>query len=435
MFCTKCGANNNEGAKFCTKCGQQLSYRAVADKTVDKKKGKSRSVFMISISLVLVVTIVTISVFDLWPWSNGTDNEWSSETDSEWSNETGNDMGTFQDKGNLASNDEMYSVESFSPGAIVDECPDCQSAIDTYIETIKVAQDWTTSKEELEILENQKCNQMQHFCTAQIKQVENVPYVFRGAFGLYTGDWMGAGPCGKGSFSGTVYGNIVTYDGDWGFGVPNGEGELYAESGYLRGWDATYTGQFKNGMRDGTGSWFEYYDDSEKAVAPQPRYRIYDIATYSNDMLTGWVNCADYDAETGELLEYSKMTTDETGAPLMGERWGADELSPEEKNALGVAGSLFIVGVVIYMGSEMVSSLTDPHYADSIYKAKTPEEQMAELNQYRQQKEKEQEEQKRLDADKLAAEKAYAITQLDRWEKGELEAYDDDIKYWNRMAY
>ena len=427
MFCTNCGANNNEGAKFCIKCGQQLSYSSAVDNATDKKKGKSRNVFMISISLVLVVTIVTISVFDLWPWSNG--------TDKEWSNETRNDMGSAQDKENPVSNDEMYSFESFSLDAIVEECPDCQSAIETYIEMIKVGQDWTTSKEELEMLENQKCNQMQHLCTAKIIQVENVPYVFRGGFGLYTGDWMGAGPCGKGSFSGTTYGNIVTYDGDWGFGVPNGEGELYAENGYLRGWDTTYTGEFKNGMRDGVGSWFEYYDDSEKAVDPQPRYRIYDIATYSNDMLTDWVNCADYDAGTGELLGYCKMTTNETGASLMGERWGADELSPEEKNALGVAGSLFIAGTVVYMGSEMISSLTDPHYADSIYKGKTPEEQMAELNQYRQQKEKEQEEQKRLEADRLADEKAYANTQLDRWENGEIDAYENDINYWNSIVY
>ena len=427
MFCTNCGANNNEGAKFCTKCGQQLSYNVVADNTVGKKNGKPRNRFMISISLVLVVTIVTISVFDLWPWNNN-------GSGNERNNETENAMEIAQDKENPASNDEMYSVESFSLDAIVEECPDCQSAIETYIEMIKLAQDWTTSKEELEILEDQKCNQMQHLCTAQIIQVENVPYVFRGAFGLYTGDWMGAGPCGKGSFSGTVYGTIVTYDGDWGFGVPNGEGELYAESGYSRGWDVTYTGQFKNGMRDGVGAWFEYYDGWQPAD-PRPRYKIYDIATYSNDMLTDWVNCANYDAETGELLGYCKMKTNEKGASLMGEQWGADELSPEEKDALGVAGSLFIAGVMIYMGSEMVSSLTDPHYADDIYKGKTPEEQMAELNQYRQQKEKEQEEQKQLEADKLAAEKAYANTQLDRWENGEIDAYENDINYWNSIVY
>ena len=142
------------------------------------------------------MTIVTISVFDLWPWSNG----------------AGNDMGIAQDKGSLASNDEMCSFESFSLDAIVDECPDCQSAIETYIEMIKVAQDWTTSKEELEMLESQKCNQMQHLCTAKIIQVENVPYVFRGGFGLYTGEWMGAGPSGKGTFCGTVYASVSGTD-------------------------------------------------------------------------------------------------------------------------------------------------------------------------------------------------------------------------------
>ena len=171
MFCTNCGANNNEGAKFCTKCGLQLSYNAAADNAVDKKKKKSRNRFTISICLVMTATIVTISVFDLWPWSNVAGNG----TGGEWSNETGNDKGIAQDKGSSASNDEMRSAKSFSLDAIVDECPDCQSAIETYIETIKVAQDWTTSKEELETLENQKCNEMQHLCTAQIIQVENVP--------------------------------------------------------------------------------------------------------------------------------------------------------------------------------------------------------------------------------------------------------------------
>lgn len=54
MFCTNCGANNNEGAKFCTKCGQKLTNIAAADNTVEIKKGKSNNMFMISISLVLI---------------------------------------------------------------------------------------------------------------------------------------------------------------------------------------------------------------------------------------------------------------------------------------------------------------------------------------------------------------------------------------------
>ncbi|MDY4838227.1 MAG: zinc ribbon domain-containing protein, partial [Lachnospiraceae bacterium] len=211
MFCTNCGANNNEGAKYCKKCGQQLSCSTASDNTFNKQKRKPRNWFLISVSLVLVVTIVIISVFDLWPWNNG--------------------VGISQDKVSSASNGEALLFENFSLGTIVDECPDCKSAMETYIEMIRVAQDWTTSKEELEILESQKCNQMQHLCTATTIQVENIPYVFRGGFGLYTGEWMGAGPSGKGTFCGTVYGNLITYEGDWGFGVPNGEGELFAESG------------------------------------------------------------------------------------------------------------------------------------------------------------------------------------------------------------
>lgn len=117
----------------------------------------------------------------------------------------------------------------------------------------------------------------------------------------------------------------------------------------------------------------------------------------------------------------------------MGATWDADELSPEEVNALGVTGSLFIAGSMIYLGNEMVQSFTDPHYADSIYKGQTREEQLAELNQYQQKKNQEYQEQ--LEADKIAADKAWANDMLDRYENGEIDAYENDINYWNSIVY
>ena len=361
MHCMNCGSDNDDQAKYCIKCGSKLNDAIENGSNSQPARKKSRNMFMISISLVLVVTLIIISVFDLWPWGQ---QDRDNNTQQILGSELKNDM---QNDAQSSSRDDVVTFETFSFDAIVDECPDCQAAIETYIEMLRIGQDWTSSKEDLEALEKLKCNQMQHFCTAKTVYVENIPYVFRGGYGLYTGDWVGAGPSGKGSYFGAVYGKTVSYEGDWGYGMPNGEGRLYAESGYLKLWDTTFTGHFKNGMRDGKGSWFEYYDDRQNVVSPQPHYRIYDTAVYSNDMLTDWVDCVDYDAKTGEILGYCKMMTDEAGEPIMGATWEPDELSPEMKNALGVAGSLFIIGVTVYVTGEMIQAATDPAAVEEIY--------------------------------------------------------------------
>lgn len=374
MYCMNCGTKNDDQAKFCIKCGQQLTDSVVVNEKPKPAKGKPKSWSMVLISLVLVVAIIVVSVFDLWPWSEKSDKK---------ANGDFTQQGEVQNGEQVASSDGTVTFENFSLDAIVGQCPDCQAAIETYIETIRVCQDWTTSKEEIVALENQKCAQMQHFCTADAIYVEDIPYTYHGSFGLYTGDWIGAGPAGNGTYTGTIYEtNLVSYTGDWGFGLPNGEGQLYLDN-YLGTWDMTYTGQMKNGMRDGTGSWFEYDDGGGYH---EPTFRIYDEAVYSQNQLSEWTDCVKYDAETGEILQYCKMKTDEAGLPIMGETWGPDELSPEMENALGVAGALCIVGVTAYMAGELVQSLTDPHYADSIYKGQTIEEQMAELDRYNEQK-------------------------------------------------
>ena len=69
MYCMKCGAENDEQSKYCVKCGHRLNTVANDGNKSEKDKRKSRNMFIIAISLVLVVTIVILSVFDLWPWS------------------------------------------------------------------------------------------------------------------------------------------------------------------------------------------------------------------------------------------------------------------------------------------------------------------------------------------------------------------------------
>lgn len=390
MFCMNCGTKNDDQAKFCIKCGLQLTDSVVVNEKSKPAKGKPKSWSMVLISLVLVVAIIVVSVFDLWPWSKRADKKANGDFTRQ---------GEVQNGEQASSSDGTVTFENFPLDAIVGQCPDCQAAMETYIEMLKASQDWTTSKEELEVLENQLCVQMQHFCTANSIYVENIPYAFHGSFGLYTGDWIGAGPSGKGTYTGTVYDtNLVTYTGDWGFGLPNGEGQLYLEN-YLGNWDMTYTGEMKNGMRDGVGSWFEYCDDGYH----EAKFRVYDTATYSQDKLTQFIDCAEYYADTGEIYQYCKMSTDDLGRPVQGEIWGPDELSPEMENALGIAGALCIVCVTAYMTGEVVKSVTDPHYADSVYKGQTREEQSAELNQYFDQKKAEEQERlERLKEDQKA---------------------------------
>lgn len=425
MYCMNCGEKNDDQARFCIKCGQPLTGGTVVEKKSSPVKKKSKNANMITVSLILVAAIIVASVFNLWPWSARTDKDTNIA-------QAGKEQGQTKEQTEEQATADAVTFDNFSLDEIVAQCPDCQAALETYIATIAACQDWTTSQETIQALENQKCAQMQHFCTAQAIYVEDIPYAYHGSYGFYTGDWIGAGPAGKGTYSGSIYDtNIVSYTGDWGFGMPNGEGELYLQN-YFGPWDMTYTGQMKNGMRDGTGSWFEYYDDSG---FHKPTFRIYDEAVYNQDQLTDWTDCVKYDAETGEILEYCKMKTDEKGWPVQGSVWGPDDLSPEQENALGIVGSLFIVGVTAYMAGEMVQSLTDPHYADSIYKSKTPEEQLAELNQYNEQKAAKEQERLEREKQQKESDKAWAGGMLDKLDAGEIPYYENNRSYYEAIYY
>lgn len=332
MYCMNCGANNNEDAAFCIQCGKQLGTFVPPN---EKQKKKSKGLFVVLISAVLICAIVIVSVFDLWPWSRGKENA-ADRMQAE------NTTGSAQ----MTSENGVVTFEHFSLDAIVAQCPDCAAAIETYIEIVGAGGDWLTSTEDLEALEQQKHAQMQHFCTAEAIYVEAIPYSYRGSFGSYTGEWIGAGPAGKGSYIGKVYGeSIVSYIGDWKFGLPDGAGELYVEH-YSADFDMTYRGQMKNGKRDGWGSM------TETAVAEyrkMPFFRIYDEAFYVQDQLPEFVDCVQYDAKTGDIMEYCQIKTDEEGLTIKGNSWGPNDLSPEQEKALSIAAVVFAFGYIGYL--------------------------------------------------------------------------------------
>lgn len=431
MFCSNCGVENNENNRFCVKCGCRLNASAdVKENKIKRKKterNKSGNIYMILTGLTLVVSIVVVSVFNLWPWST---NHNIAKDGANGKNDVGSVIGT---EANASMGDEALSIDNFSFESMLQECPDCRAALETYIHLTTIASDWTTSQEELMALSDQLCSQMQHPCKAQTVYVTDMPYSYRESFGYYTGYWMGAGPSGKGSFQGDAYGDIVSYDGEWKFGVPNGEGELYVENGYLAGWDSTYVGEFKNGMRDGVGIWFEYYADSAKVIDPKPYYRIYDKAVYANDTLAGWVDCADYDAATGDVLGYCKMTTDATGAPIMGETWGPDELSPELQNQVD---TILVTAGVTYMTVSLGKELIDSFTTTPEELAASNQRVMAETDRLRALDEQHRQEQEEyLKNDSEARKKDYANRMLDLFEAGEIDAYDTDINSWESIVY
>lgn len=412
MYCMNCGTKNDNQARFCIKCGQQLTENVVVDEKRKPAKRTPKSWYVVLISLVLVVAIFIATIFDLWPWSTKADKEAS-------------DIRAGQDdiqKGEqAASNDDIITFENFPLDAIIKQCPDCQAAMETYIAMLKAGQDWTTSKEELDVLENQLCVQMQHFCTAEAIYVEDIPYVYRGSFGLYTGDWIGAGPAGKGTYTGTMYDTkIVSYTGDWRFGIPNGEGQLYLEN-YLGTCDMTYTGGMKNGMRDGVGSLFEY-DDQQGNISPTPNYRVYDTAVYSNDCLTDKIIGVKYNESTGEIIEYFHVITDDNGNLQRLDSWGPDELNPEVADKLYTT---IFVAATTYMMGYLVDSAIDSMTSTPEEIEASNQRVMSETNRLRAQDEKEKaEEAERVEREK-GEQRANAWAAMDQIE-GEGGMYSNE---------
>lgn len=431
MYCENCGAKNNDKSRFCIQCGQELTGSDGMAKVVNSPKKKLRHMIMAVIALVLVVAIIVVTAFDLWPWSTGADKEvtvaQTEETDA------------IQVQEQTTANDEVVNLESFNLDSIAAQCPDCEAAIETYIAMLVACQDWTTSKEEIAALEQQKCAQMQHFCTAKGIYVEDIPYAYHGSYGLYTGYWIGAGPTGYGTYTGKVYDyNTITYTGDWGFGMPDGTGELYIENVYLTwdnmatiqgDWNMTYRGGMKNGMLDGKGSWSESYAEDGYMYYNVGKMRIYDEATYSQNQLNNWTEYVEYDMNTGEILGYGRMMTDESGAPQRERYEESDDLSPEMEKALSFA---LVVGVFGFTAYLTYSAFNIDYDYDT---EASNESALAEAKRWQELDAAHKAEEAQRIEEKKAADKAWAGSQLDRLDRGEIPYYEKNRGLYEAMYY
>ena len=126
---------------------------------------------------------------------------------------------------------------------------------------------------------------MHHDCMADTIIVEEVPYILWNYEGIYSGEWKGNGPCGKGTFVGKYVSvsfisdrkddKFYYYNGDWEYGFPNGIGEYWQEDGHGTG-EVYYVGGVKDGKRNGKGLMIEYFSGEYKVMnLPMEELRYY----------------------------------------------------------------------------------------------------------------------------------------------------------------
>lgn len=265
---------------------------------------------------------------------------------------------------------------------------------------------------------------IRHDCSAEVKYVKDIPYVMGHYSGMYTGEWKGAGPCGKGTFTGydpinTIGGlNSYTYIGEWKYGLPNGTGEAYADQDF--GGNYTYYhGEMVDGKRCGKGS-----------MCQQISYfnRYYSETLWENDNLAVETDVAEFNKDSGELITYGKMIASGSYVDFT-ERKKA--MSKQELKELGIG----IAGTVL--ACMIISPLIDEVLPDSSSLLSTPEEQLAALDEWRKYKEKEaeQEAERQEEAAKAAKDNAYynmrRLEQSGQTDTNEYKGYEDTYNMYS----
>lgn len=313
MFCKYCGTETADDAQFCPKCGKSTGTQVVQNNAAVPQQNNPGGINLkILIPLVAVIAVLCVVIVI----------KLTGKSDTNSDSIVGGDLPVEEDI----------------------QCTGCKEALAAYSALLDSAQAYGDNKDEINACSARFYSAMHHNCTADITNVENVPFVYRGCSGTYTGEWKGAGPFGTGAFDGKTKNKNrkISYSGDWSYGLPEGTGNLYVEDFAESSWNMYYTGTMQAGNREGTGYIYEFNNGG----AYNPMFRIYDEATFQNDIMTSVTDLAQYDNETGELLYYDRVTGDDSGWVTEITHWGANELNPEQKQLLDLAGCVF-VGVAV----------------------------------------------------------------------------------------
>ena len=329
MFCTKCGANINDDSAFCMKCGQPVNKPNV--KQV-KKKAASKSELIIlgiiGISIILLIGTIIKLVKK-------------------------NDSNASTDIGIFASSNSDQGDDTIDFTKIVSQCPSCEEPLNLLVELCDLSTEFGYDEDGIKYVSSLKCDAMKHYCTADVIQVVNLPYVYRGYYGAYTGAWQGAGPTGYGTFVGKERFRdfILSYTGDWAYGLPNGQGELYVENFLNTGNTITYSGNMTDGMRDGPG----YMQEK----IPNLGYLVYGDTYFSYDNLAQETVATLFDMDTGEECEYFDYVSDGNGSVTIVEHWKKGEIRPSQMQQYEIAAGVLFAGFIAYNYSKSQNQLAD----------------------------------------------------------------------------
>lgn len=329
-----------------------------------------------------------------------------------------------------ANTGETVTLKEMSFDTIACQCSECEKSL-KYLAGITKAFNYIHNdgnKKQLYLEAADEAQQkfhssLRHNCSAEVINVENIPYMINHYFGMYTGQWKGAGPCGKGTFVGfdkadnLYHATSYTYTGEWNYGLPNGTGDSYEEAGF--GGNYTYYhGGMVDGKRCGTGSMCQ-------EIAGYNRY--YNETSWYNDNLAVETDVAEYDSHTGELYCFGTMIADQDYVSYTKYTYAKD--AADKRNA--------VFGIVATVGACMLLSPIIDGALDTVFPTptlSTDEEQQAMLEQWR------SEEARRVADIEEAQERAandyrdYAYSKMKDCEKAG-DTYSLDYQYWSANAY
>lgn len=331
------------------------------------------------------------------------------------------------------NDDGTVELEEFNADNATAKCAGCEQALWYYYDLISAACEYSMEGHTATYAEDKECDDLNynlhvaldHECVSPVIYVENIPYAYYGSLGNYTGYWKGCGPSGRGTYCGTNYftNGTVSYTGDWVWGLPEGQGQLYAENFHNCGWDMTYTGDMQCGMRHGRGSMYEYHPAYNNRGGFYHRYRFQDESDWSLDVLASETQYEEYNADTDELLESGTMIGEAETC------WVeiTDVRKPSSGLLYGIGATAVTIGtfaVICAFAESMVESAEE--LAEAAHQMNSPEE----LNRYQEEKQEEA----RRDAE-YAREKTadWAQRQYDYAKK-----YDPDnknIDYWDSLRF
>lgn len=251
------------------------------------------------------------------------------------------------------NSDGVVEYKELSMNKLTAQCAKCENAVNKYSELIETAYEKLCNEDShytdcvtIINIGKQLYEALDHSCSAEVIYVVDAPFSIYGSYGFYTGNWQGSGPVGQGSYTGTDVwkGEIVTYDGEWAHGLPEGYGKLYIGNFLGHYWDMDYCGYMYKGMRHGSGVWME--SGYGKMIETGPcRYRIYESTIFQNDVMVYETAYEEY-FEDGTLSSYGKMKGSEDGWVYMTEVHDANEMSDREVLAYALGITAISIGIV-----------------------------------------------------------------------------------------